>query len=111
MFAKSTDLLPNQLASFNKSTREFGVSEVDVSNYVLWKDGILKFESTDLSRVIKRLERFYNIRFYYGNPFLGSVKITGKLDLNQSMEETIERVAIVASLNIEKLEKNRYEIN
>ena len=111
VFAKSMELLPNQLASFDKGTQELVVNDVDVSNYVLWKDGILKFESTDLSRIVKRLERFYNVRFYYGDPFLGSVTITGKLDLNHGMDETIENFALAASVDIEKLEKNRYEIN
>ena len=96
---------------FRTRIRGFDIREVDVSNHVLWKEGILKFESTDVSRVVKRLERFYNVRFYYGNPFLGSVKISGKLDLNQGMDVAIENFALAASVNIEKLEKNRYEIN
>jgi hypothetical protein len=111
VFSKSTILVPNQMASFNRSTKQFSLKMVDTDYYTLWKEGILKFESTDLSRIIKRLERYYNVRFFYEDPFVGTVKISGKLDLKQSMEETLSRVASAASVNIEKRGKKKYEIN
>jgi ferric-dicitrate binding protein FerR (iron transport regulator) len=83
---------------------------VDTDNYILWTKSILKFESTDLSRVTKRLERFYNVRFYYAEPLLGGVLISGKLQLNEDLGEVCERIASAASVKIIKKEKDLYEI-
>ena len=34
----------------------------------------MKFETVDLSRIIKKLERFYNIRLQFVDPMLGNSK-------------------------------------
>jgi transmembrane sensor len=98
------------LASFNKRSNETIIKEVRTENYTLWKDGLYKFESSDLSRVIKKLERFYNLRFTYSDPMLGTIKISGKLDLNETREEIINRVALAASVQIVKKGDSIYEL-
>ena len=110
LFEETTDMMPNQLASFNKNSKEIKLDMIDPDNYTLWKDGICKFESTDLSRIVKKLERFYNIRFSYHDPMLGSIKISGKLGLSENREEIINRLAIAASVKINMTGENNYEI-
>jgi len=111
LFDESQELLPGQLAAFNKSSREIMLENVDTENYTLWKDGMFKFESTDLNRVIKRLERFYNLSFHYNDPLLGMIKISGKLEFSNNKSETINRVATVASVNIEQRGDNYFVIS
>jgi hypothetical protein len=111
LFSETTDLVPNQLAAFNKTSKEVKLVRVDTENYTLWKDGLFKFEHSDLSRVIKKLERFYNIRFDYHDPLLGGIKISGKLELSENREEIINRLAVAASVQISKKGENYYEIN
>ncbi|MFW5699946.1 MAG: FecR family protein, partial [Bacteroidota bacterium] len=110
LFGENTELQPGQLGAFNKTTRETHLEHVDPDNYVLWKDGIFKFESTDLSRVTKKLERFYNLRFHYGDPLLGTIKISGKLEFS-NITETLNRVATVASVNIEQKGEDYFVIS
>jgi ferric-dicitrate binding protein FerR (iron transport regulator) len=110
LLQETTDLIPNQLAAFNKTNNEIKLDMVDPDNYILWKDGICKFESTDLSRIVKKLERFYNIRVTYRDPMLGSIKISGKLELSENREEIINRLAIAASVKIYATGINIYEI-
>ena len=54
LFTESTEVSPGYLASFNRADRTTRLKEVEVQNYTLWKEGLLKFESTDLSRIVKR---------------------------------------------------------
>jgi len=110
LFGESTELLPGQLAAYDKTTRETKLETVDTENYILWKDGMFKFESSDLSRVIKKLERFYNLHFRYEDPLLGTIKISGKLELSDNKRETINRVATVAAVNIEQKGENYFVI-
>lgn len=111
LLSESIELMPNQLASFNKSTKEIKLREVNTDDYILWKENLFKFESTDLSRVVKKLERYYNIRFMYADPLLGTIKISGKLELEDNSEKTINHLAVAASVNIKQKAKNIYEIN
>jgi transmembrane sensor len=110
VFDKEIELLPNQLASFDRTSRETDIRVVDTNNYVMWTEGVLKFEGTDLSRIVKRLERFYNIRFQFREPLLGGVRITGKLQLKEDRDEVVERVARAASVRIIKNGEDFYEI-
>ncbi len=111
IFSGTTELKTGQLATFNKATRTTQVKTVDTEPYILWKDGLYKFESTDLSRVVKKLERYFNIRFNYENPFLGSIKISGKLELTDSRETVLESVAKAASVKITNIRMDYYEIS
>lgn len=110
LFDKTTELVPNQLASFDRTTKETSIRVVDTENYTLWTAGILKFESTDLNRITKRLERYYNIRFKYIDPLVGGLRISGKMELKEDKDEICERIARAASVKIVKKEDNLYEV-
>jgi hypothetical protein len=99
-FDQATELIPGQLASFNRQTNQTIIKTVDVENYILWTQGMMKFESADLNRIVKKLERFYNISFQFDDPKLGELKISGKLELKDDLNEVIERIAHTASVNI-----------
>ncbi len=109
-FDRATELVPNQLASFDRISKEINIKIVDTDNYTSWTAGILKFESTDLSRILKQIERFYNIRFQYSDPMLGSLRISGKLELNEDKDEICQRIARAASVKIVNKGENLYEI-
>jgi ferric-dicitrate binding protein FerR (iron transport regulator) len=109
-FDKSTELTPDQMACFNKVTRETNVKKVDADDYTLWTKGLMKLESTDLCRIVKKLERFYNIRIQFRDPLLGGLRISGKLDLKKDKDEVCERVARAASVKIVKKNGDLYEI-
>ena len=100
LFDQATELIPGQLASFNRQTNQTIIKTVDVENYTLWTQGMMKFESADLNRIVKKLERFYNISFQFDDPKLGELKISGKLELKEDLNEVIERIAHTASVNI-----------
>ncbi|MDR1720032.1 MAG: FecR domain-containing protein [Dysgonamonadaceae bacterium] len=110
LFDESIDMIPSQLAEINKTDRQVKLYLVDTDNYTLWKDQLLKFESADLSRVIKKLERYYNIHFIYADPMLGVIKISGKLELDENRDEIINRVAVAAAVKIKNIGNDDYEI-
>ena len=110
LFTSDTELIPGQLASFNRQSGHISIKTVDVDDYMLWTQGMMKFETVDLSRIIKKLERYYNIRFEYNNPLLGTVQISGKLEMKQDRKEVLERIARTASVRIVEKGENQYEI-
>lgn len=107
---KDIILIPNQLASFNKTTRLSEVTNVNTEFYTSWTEGLLTFENRDLNRVIKSLERFYDISIHFDDPVLGSMKISGKLDLNQSKNEVFEYLSKVSSTTFIQISDKYYKI-
>jgi hypothetical protein len=110
LFEKSVRLVPGQMALFNKNDNETKVYEVDVEYYTLWTEGIFSFLNTDLSRLVKKLERYYNIRFDYANPLDGTTKVSGKLDVTKGQQEVFEYLQKLTGLQFSKINEWKYEI-
>jgi hypothetical protein len=91
-------LEPNQKFLINKADGISYISEVDVSHYTSWKDGMLKFEKEDLTNVLRKLERYYNNTIQIKDPPLGSYKISGKLDLKNSLAEVLDVIQLTVPI-------------
>lgn len=101
MMAQDQQILlqPDQKITLDKKSRETQLSVVDVSMYTSWKEGILKSESEDLSRLVKKIERYYNIHIALSDPLVGLYKISGKLDLEKSPEEVLNIVKLTVPID------------
>lgn len=83
-------LRPNQRGSFNKEERDVKVSdEPDVDLYVAWTYGWLKYNQESLGSVLGKVERYYNIEIQIPDNYPTDDKITGKLDLKDSLEKVM----------------------
>lgn len=108
IFKKDFVLKPSELAAFNRETLETTTRQVDIADYVAWQDGFLNFQSVDLSRIILRLERYYNIKLILENPMLGTRSITGKLVLKEDKDRVLEVLASTARVELSKINANTY---
>ncbi|MBV5313861.1 MAG: FecR domain-containing protein [Prolixibacteraceae bacterium] len=110
LFERDLVLKPNQMASFNRTSKDTKVYEVDVNYYTLWTKGLLSFDEIDFTRIVKKVERFYNISIEFSEPLLGATRISGKLDLKQKREEVLEYLEKVSLTTIEKVNDNQYMV-
>ncbi|MEL7586869.1 MAG: FecR domain-containing protein [Prolixibacteraceae bacterium] len=92
-------LKPNQKGTLNREDGEMSLMAVDVSQYTSWKDGMLKVEREDLIRVLKKVERYYNVRIELRDPLAGGFLISGKLDLKNSPEETLNSIRLTVPID------------
>ena len=109
-FDREIVLKPNQMASFSKNSNETMLYDVDASYYTLWTKGLLSFDDVDFNRILKKVERFYNISVNFSEPILGTIRISGKLDLKQSRDEVLEYLEKVSLTNIERVNDNQYMV-
>jgi ferric-dicitrate binding protein FerR (iron transport regulator) len=110
-FDSKVVLKPNQMASYSKITNETQLYEVDANYYALWTKGLLSFDDVDFNRILKKVERFYNISVSFSEPNIGSIRISGKLDLKQNRDEVLEYLEKVSLTKINKLNDNQYLVN
>lgn len=108
--SKEMHLIPGEIASWNTVTNEMNVQKVSVENYTMWTQGILLFDNLELNRIIKKLERYYNIRIDFNDPMKGTVYIGGKLDLNKELDVVLDNLAISASLKLKKINEKHFLI-
>lgn len=87
-------LKPNQKASFKKEKNDFSVTdETDADIYIAWTYGWLKYERENLKSVLRKVERYYNVEIRLPDNYPQDDKITGKLDLKESLNEAMEILA------------------
>lgn len=105
---REIEMKPGEAVSYNRETLETSVYPVNTSDYVTWHLGYLNFHSTDLNRVVVKLERYYNIRIYLDNPLLGMRRITGKLELRDDRHRVLEVLASTAQSELFIINENTY---
>jgi len=110
-FSNKVVLKPNQMASFSKTTNETALYNVDASYYTLWTKGLLSFDEVDFDKILKKVERFYNISIDFSEPTLRAIRISGKLDLKGDQSEVLEYLEKVSRTTIKKLNDNQFIVN
>ncbi len=110
LFVNDILIKPNQMASFNKSNNNTKIYEIDTDYYTLWTKGLISFDEIDLVRVIKKLERFYNISINFSDRQKEIMRISGKLDLKRSRKEVMEYLEKVSLSKFEQISENQYTI-
>lgn len=111
ILSKEITLKPNQKAVYDKTENKTTIeSNVDVANYISWKDGLLEFNRESILNVFKRLSRFYNVRFVTESSVELNQKISGKLDLKESLDDVMKVVSDAAPISY-RIDKDKVFVN
>lgn len=61
------EMIPDQIASFNKTTNKLDIKQVNVDLYTSWKEGMINIYNLPLEEVIVKLSKRYNQKFQVDN--------------------------------------------
>ena len=94
-------LSPGQMAEI--SAGNIKSKEVDVSEYIGWKDGFMQFNKVPLDEVLRKVGRYYNVEFKYSEEIdlLGKT-CSGKLFLSENIDDVLQSFTNITLLNYEK---------
>lgn len=102
---KETVLTPNDRYSLlNGKT---SVSQVDVSDYISWKDGLYIFKNEPLKNILARISRYYDIKIQVDEA-ASALSCSGKLDLKDDVQRVLKALTITAPISLEQNEDNLY---
>lgn len=79
-------LSPNQMIEINDKSTE--IKEVDVFEYICWKDNMMMLNDRKVGETLDRLSRYYGRTILYDEE-IRDIPISGKLDLRENMEDVI----------------------
>jgi len=99
--SKGLDIKPGERCVYTKVNSAFTTDKVDVRLYSSWIHGYLIFNKAPLEEVTKKLERFYNQKIMVSKE-LHNITFSGKLDLNEEIENALEYISFASSLKIDK---------
>lgn len=97
---KRKDILaPNQMFSYNPQAARCQITEVNVNDYIAWKDGYYQFDRQHLGIILKKLSRYYGKSIYWDEP-VSRLSCSGKLDLKGSLPEVLNTLRQAAPIEI-----------
>lgn len=79
-------LSPSQRIEINE--KGSNIKEVDVFEYICWKDNMMLLNDRKAGETLDRLSRYYGRAIWY-NEEIGNIPVSGKLDLRENMEDVI----------------------
>lgn len=92
----TNELFPNEKIEITgeKVTKEL----VNVSEYISWTKGVLEFDETPVSEILKKIGRYYNVQFE-SNPEieLNDRTCSGKLFLSSNLDSVMTSVSVLSS--------------
>lgn len=96
-------LSPNQLVEIKDGKAI--IQNVDVSEYICWKDGLMLLNDKEVGQVFDKLSRYYGCTIRY-DAEIGRTLISGELDLGTDVREVVKIVCQSLFLKYEIDDKN-----
>lgn len=84
---------PSQLGVFYKDKGEIEISDVDVTPYIAWKNGLFVFENRTLEQLMNTLSRWYDVDIFYINSELKDLHFTGYLRRYEDINKILRPIA------------------
>lgn len=97
-------LTPDHMLELNG--REALIKEVDVFEYICWKDNLMFLNDRKVGEVLNRLARYYGRTILFDKE-IGEIPLSGKLDLRESLEDVVEIICQSLFLRQETDERNK----
>lgn len=86
------------------------VSDVDVMEYVGWKDRIIITGGQPLDQIMQKLARYYGADISVSDEVAGMM-MNGKLDLQEDLSSVLDNLCILLPLEYERCKGDRYIIS
>ena len=90
---------PGQLASFDREAGTFEVKEVDVRQYVVWKDGYFTFENESLEQILNTLSLWYDVDVFFQSESAKQLVFTGYMKRYNDISEILNAITDVVGVN------------
>lgn len=104
-------LTPDQSAIYDKRTKRTEVKRGSSSMSAVWTNGELFFNEEDLTSIVRRLERSYNVKIDIENEELAAMRFYGSFGrLEMSIDEILRSLSKTGKLTYSKIEDATYII-
>jgi len=85
-----TELSPGENARFNIAQKEIYISNVDTDFFTSWKDGSLLFKEETLEEIVRKFERWYNVKVVFENEAIKQIRFTGTILKNKPIYQIFD---------------------
>ena len=84
---------------FDREAGTFEVKEVDVRQYVVWKDGYFTFENESLEQILNTLSLWYDVDVFFQSESAKQLVFTGYMKRYNDISEILNAITDVVGVN------------
>lgn len=85
----TTVLKPDQQLTFSDEKKKWEVKEVDVEDYISWKNGLIQIKAYTFEQIVNMLKRWYDFEIFYMNEDLKKYRFKGVINKNLPLENIL----------------------
>lgn len=98
---KEKILQPNQQFIYNKIENQVAVNQVNAGFYSAWKDGAFTFDDEPLTTIMRKLERWYDIRVFFQGQNVQNLRFSGKLTRFKTCNDVLYIISKTTHIDFE----------
>ena len=103
-------IVPGERFKLNRSENTYNQSIVDIESELAWKNGEFIFKSIPFPELVKRLERWYDVRLYWSGKKLESYSYTGRFKNQETIWQVLDALKLTSPISYQKSTFREFEI-
>lgn len=103
-------LTPGVQSEWEKGTENLVSRGVDVSTVMSWREGVYKFEETDLKAVLRVLSRWYDVQFVYDDKNTKKHTFNGYISKKETLSSILETFTMAGGPQFRVIDDHTIEV-
>lgn len=104
------DMLPGERIWYDRKENKYSKGNVDVEPEIAWKDGDFIFRNAAFSELVRRLERWYDVRIIFDAPELREFSYTGRFKNQETIWQVLDAMKLTTPIDYRRVSFREFEI-
>lgn len=107
---ETVNITPGHQIQLNKEERNYYIQKADTTIETAWKDGEFRFKEIVFPELIKKLERWYDIKLFYSAPELTTMLYSGNFKNQETIWQVLDALKLTTPIEYKKTGFREFEI-
>jgi ferric-dicitrate binding protein FerR (iron transport regulator) len=107
---KLFNLKPGQKISFEQKSMDYALKQADIESELAWTEGNFIFKEIPFPDLIKRLERWYDVKILYKGEAFDAMVYSGKFKNQETIWEVLEALKLTTPIDFKKRNLREFEL-
>jgi ferric-dicitrate binding protein FerR (iron transport regulator) len=109
--SKAFDIRPGEKFTFDGNAREYSLAEADIEQETAWKNGEFIFKKIKFPDLIKRLERWYDVKLTFSDERLASYTYSGRFKNQETIWQVLDALKLTSPIDYKRKSFREFEIS
>lgn len=104
------EIKPGEKFELDRKTRKYSLEHADIESEIAWKDGEFIFRNIQFPEMVKRLERWYDVKLDYSGFELQNYTFTGHFKNQETIWQVLDALKLVSPIDYRKTTFREFSI-